>query len=76
MEKFFNVNSSADVIEKTQKYKDCVRLRNNIRKNENGYVYDELVLTYDEYNNFTFEDYRKYYLEELERFVLIFVQME
>ncbi len=69
MEKFFNVNSSAEIVEKTQKYKDCVRIRCNIKKVENGYKYDELVLTYDEYNNFTFEDYRKYYLEELERFI-------
>lgn len=69
MKKFLNVHSSNNVCEKVEKCKDCVRLHSNIKQEENGFCYDELVLSYEEYDKLEFEEYKKIILDNLEKHI-------
>lgn len=69
MIKHYKVHSTAPTINNVNKEKTSVYIKTNIKRLDNCWEYDELILTYEEYNNFSFEDYKKYRLDELEHYI-------
>lgn len=69
MTRHYKVHSTAQTVNNIEKEKTCVYIKTNIKRFDDCWVYNELILSYEEFNNLTFDKFKKYRFEELENFI-------
>lgn len=69
MIRHLNVHSTAPTCEAINEEKTNVYIKTNIKKVDEGWIYDELVLSYEEYKDFDFEKFKEYRFEELKNYI-------